>query len=427
MSITERRILLHGIDREDSAAIDTYLADGGYRALEKALKEMQPSEVVAEVAKARIRGRGGAGFEAGRKWGFLPKQNEKPVYLTCNGDESEPGTFKDRHIMERRPHLLLEGCLITCYAIGARTGYIYVRGEFPHAQAALEKAIEEARERGYLGGDILGTGVSIDLFVHTGAGAYVCGEETGMLSSIEGNRGNPRLKPPFPAVEGLFRCPTIVNNVETLSNVPFVIREGAEEFLKLGTEDTPGTRIFCVSGHVERPGAYEFECGVNLKDVIEYAGGVWKGRKLKAVIPGGLSAHVLLPDEIDVACDFGSLARAGTIMGSCGVMVLDETVCMVRALQNALEFFSHESCGQCTPCREGTDWARKVVTRIEAGKGTEADVDKLYEIADNYEGMGGKTICALADAAAWPVKSYVTKFREEFLMHVRQGRCPLGG
>jgi NADH-quinone oxidoreductase subunit F len=245
-----------------------------------------------------------------------------------------------------------------------------------------------------------------------------------MLSSIEGGRGHPRLKPPFPAVEGLFRCPTIVNNVETLANVPFVIREGADAFLKLGTADTPGTRIFCVSGHVEKPGVFEFECGVSLKAVIEAAGGVWKGRKLKAVIPGGASAHVMTADEIDVPCDFGSLAKAGSIMGSCGVVVIDDETCMVDALKNVLEFFAHESCGQCTPCREGTGWVRKIVTRIEAGKGRMADIDKLYEVADNFEGMGGKTICALADAAAWPTKSYVKKFRAEFEEHVRLGRCP---
>jgi NADH-quinone oxidoreductase subunit F len=327
--------------------------------------------------------------------------------------------------MECSPHLLVEGCAITCYAIGSRTGYIYVRGEFPQAQQALEKAIEEAREKNYLGANILGTDVSIDIWVHSGAGAYICGEETGMLSSIEGKRGNPKLKPPFPAVEGLFRCPTIVNNVETLSNVPGVIVNGAEWFTKMGTEDTPGTRIFCVSGHVEKPGVYEYECGVNLKDVIEHAGGVWKGRKLKAVVPGGASAHVLRADEIDVTCDFGSMAKAGSLMGSCGVMVMDETVCMVRALVNVMEFFAHESCGQCTPCREGTDWVRKIVTRIENGEGRPGDLEKILDVSDHYEGMGGMTICGLSDAAAWPPRSYVNKFREEFEEHIRLGRCPM--
>ncbi|MHC4469846.1 MAG: NADH-quinone oxidoreductase subunit NuoF [Planctomycetota bacterium] len=425
MSIQEKRILLHGIERANSADLDTYLADGGYQALEKALKEMTPEKVVEEVTTARIRGRGGAGFEAGRKWQFLPKETEKPIYLTCNADESEPGTFKDRHIMEHRPHLLLEGCIITCYAIGAKTGYIYVRGEFPHSQAALEKAIDEAREKNYLGPNILGTDVSIDIWVHTGAGAYVCGEETGMLSSIEGGRGNPKLKPPFPAVEGLFRCPTIVNNVETLSNVPYVVTHGGAAFLELGTEDTPGTRIFCISGHVERPGVYEFEGGVSLKDVIEHVGGVWKGRTLKAVIPGGASAHILKPDEIDVPCDYGSMAKAGSIMGSCGVVAIDDQTCIVELLQNVMEFFNHESCGQCTPCREGTGWVRKIVSRLEAGEGSMEDIDKLWDVANNYEGMGSKTICGLSDAAAWPPKSYVEKFREEFEEHVRQGKCPM--
>jgi NADH-quinone oxidoreductase subunit F len=427
MSVKPTNILLKGMEKENSASIDTYLEDGGYKALAKALGEMKPEEVVAEVAKARIRGRGGAGFEAGRKWGFLPKGLDKPVYLACNADESEPGTFKDRHIMEHVPHRLIEGCLITCYAIGSKTGYIYVRGEFPQAQQALWKAIDEARDKGYLGEKILGTDFCCEIYVHTGAGAYVCGEETGMLSSIEGGRGHPRLKPPFPAVEGLFRCPTIVNNVETLANVPFVIAEGADAFLALGTEDTPGPKLFCVSGHVEKPGCYEYEAGASLSDVIEAAGGMWQGRKMKAVIPGGASAHILKPDEIDVPMDFGGMAKAGSILGSAGIVVVDETVCIVELLRNALEFFAHESCGQCTPCREGTGWAKKIVARIEDGKGTMEDIDKLWEVADNFEGMGGKTICALADAAAWPTKSYIEKFREEFEEHVRLGRCPLKG
>jgi NADH-quinone oxidoreductase subunit F len=414
MSIKEKRVLLKDMGKKDEASLEVYKKGGGYTALEKALKEMSPDDVREEVLKARIRGRGGAGFEAGRKWGFLPKDTGKPIYLACNADESEPGTFKDRHIMEHAPHVLVEGCVLACYAIGAKTGYIYIRGEFPHAQKAVEKALEEARENNYLGEKILGTDFSCDIWVHTGAGAYVCGEETGMLSSIEGGRGNPKLKPPFPAVEGLFRCPTIVNNVETLSCVPMVIREGADAFLALGTEDTPGTRVFCVSGHVEKPGVFEFECGVSLKDVIDAAGGVWKGRKLKAVVPGGASAPIITADEVDIPCDFGSMAKAGTIMGSCAIMVFDETTSIPHALLNVMEFFAHESCGQCTPCREGTGWAKKIVQRICEGGGRPGDLEKLVSIADSYEGMGGLTICGLSDAAAWPVQSYVKKFREEF-------------
>jgi NADH-quinone oxidoreductase subunit F len=425
VSIAEVKLLSRNMDTSKAQSLDEYRSQGGYAALEKALREMKPQDVIDVVAAAQIRGRGGAGFPAGRKWGFLPKQTDKPVYLTCNADESEPGTFKDRHLMEHLPHLVLEGCVLTCYAIGAKIGWIYVRGEFPHSQRALERAIEEAREKNLLGPNILGTDVSIDIWVHSGAGAYICGEETGMLSSLEGKRGNPKLKPPFPAVEGLFRCPTIVNNVETLANVPIVVKDGAEAFTKYGTEDTPGTRLFCISGHVEKPGIYEFECGVNLKDVIDAAGGVWKGRKLKAVIPGGASAHILRAEEIDVRCDFGSMAKAGSILGSGGVVVLDETTCIVEALRNVMEFFAHESCGQCTPCREGTDWVRKIVARIENGEGKQSDIDKIVTVATNFEGMGGMTICALSDAAAWPAQSYVAKFRDEFEEHVRLGRCPM--
>ncbi|MEN8149735.1 MAG: NADH-quinone oxidoreductase subunit NuoF [Planctomycetota bacterium] len=423
MSIEEKRILLKEMGQENGASIEAYEAGGGYAALKKVLGGMSPDDVREEVTKARIRGRGGAGFEAGRKWGFLPKDTDKPIYLACNGDESEPGTFKDRHIMEHCPHRLVEGCLITCYSIGAKIGYIYIRGEFPHAQHAVEKAIEEAREKNYLGDNILGTDFSADIWVHTGAGAYVCGEETGMLSSIEGGRGNPRLKPPFPAVEGLFRCPTIVNNVETLSNVPFVINEGPDAFLALGTEDTPGTRVFCVSGHVEKPGVFEFECGVSLKDVIDAAGGVWKGKKLKAVVPGGASAPIVTADEVDIPCDFGSMAKAGTIMGSCAIMVMDEDTSIPHMLLNVMEFFAHESCGQCTPCREGTGWVKKIVARICDGNGKLEDLDKLVKIASSYEGMGGLTICGLSDAAAWPVQSYIKKFRGEFEALIGSGQA----
>ncbi len=422
--IAERRLLLDGVGVRDVASLAGYRSRRGYEGLRRALS-MPPDQVTAEVTKANVRGRGGAGFPAGKKWGFVPKNTGKPVYLACNADESEPGTFKDRQIMEEVPHLLVEGVLLACYAIGARTAYIYVRGEYPQSIRALEKAIEEARAANLVGKGILGTPFECEVWVHGGAGAYICGEETGLLSSLEGGRGYPRIKPPFPAVEGLWRSPTIINNVETLAAVAIVMRDGADAWLRLGTADTPGTRIFCVSGHVERPGWFEFETSVRLCDVLEAAGGVWKGRKLKAVIPGGSSVPVLRADEIEVACDFGSMAKAGTLMGSAGVIVMDETTCMVDALLNLMEFYHHESCGQCTPCREGTGWLEKLVRRIEDGGGRPGDVDLLADVAETIGGAAaGKTICFLADSAVMPTRSFTKKFRGEFEAHVTGKGCP---
>jgi NADH-quinone oxidoreductase subunit F len=421
----ERRVLLEGVGQRDVKSLQGYRSRRGYQALEKALKSMTPEQVQAEVAKANVRGRGGAGFSAGRKWGFVPKNTGKPVYLACNADESEPGTFKDRQIMELVPHLLLEGCLVASYAIGAKTCYIYVRGEYPQSIAALEKALEEARAAGLVGRGILGTGFDCEVWVHGGAGAYICGEETGLLSSLEGGRGYPKIKPPFPAVEGLWRCPTIINNVETLACAALAVRDGADAFLKTGTPDTPGTRIFCVSGHVERPGWFEFETSVTLRQVIDAAGGVWKGRRLKALIPGGSSVPVLRADEIDVCCDFGSVQKAGSLMGSAGLIVMDETTCMVDALLNLMEFYHHESCGQCTPCREGTGWLEKLVRRIESGQGRPGDVDLLANVAETVGGAAvGKTICFLADSAVMPTRSFTKKFRDEFEAHVSGKGCP---
>lgn len=420
----ERRVLLEGVGVRDVKSLAGYRSRRGYEGLKRALA-MPAAEVQAEVARANVRGRGGAGFPAGRKWGFVPKGGGRPVYLACNADESEPGTFKDRQIMERVPHLLIEGCLVACHAIGAKVGYIYVRGEYPQSIRALEAALEEARAANLVGKGILGTGFDCDLWVHNGAGAYICGEETGMLSSLEGGRGYPRIKPPFPAVEGLWRCPTIINNVETLACAAIVMRDGADAWLKTGTPDTPGTRIYGVSGHVERPGWFEFETSVTLRQVIDAAGGVWKGRRLKAVIPGGSSVPVLKADEIDVACDFGSMQKAGSLMGSAGVIVMDETTCMVDALLNLMEFYHHESCGQCTPCREGTGWLEKLVRRIESGNGKAGDVDLLADVAETVGGAAaGKTICFLADSAVMPTRSFVGKFREDFEAHVGAGGCP---
>ena len=397
-----------------------YTADGGYRAARKVLTSMTPEQVIDEVSKANLRGLGGAGFPAGKKWSFIPMETTKPRYLVVNADEGEPGTFKDRYIMERDPHALLEGMIIAAYAIDSHKAYVYIRGEYFRSADRLQRAIDEASSQGWLGENIQGTGFDLDVVIHRGAGAYICGEETALLTSLEGGKGFPRLKPPFPAISGLFACPTIVNNVETLACVPFILRNGAEHFASMGSERQGGTRLFCVSGHVVRPGVYEASVGVSLRDLIEnYAGGVRDGNKLKAVIPGGISAKILTADEIDVAMDFDSLRAAGSMAGSGGVIVMDETACMIEALESAARFFADESCGQCSPCREGTGWVLRIVRRITEGQGSPEDLDHLLAIAGDME---GNTICVFADAAAWPVQSYIAKFRDEFEEYVRTGR-----
>ena len=399
---------------------ESYTADGGYRAARKVLTSMTPEQVIDEVSKANLRGLGGAGFPAGKKWSFIPKETTKPTYLVVNADEGEPGTFKDRYIMERDPHALLEGMIIAAYAIDSHKAYVYIRGEYFRSADRLQRAIDEASSQGWLGENIQGTGFDLDVVIHRGAGAYICGEETALLTSLEGGKGFPRLKPPFPAISGLFACPTIVNNVETLACVPFILRNGAERFAGIGSERQGGTRLFCVSGHVVRPGVYEASVGVTLRDLIEnYAGGVHDGNKLKAVIPGGISAKILTADEIDVAMDFDSLRAAGSMAGSGGVIVMDETTCMVEALESAARFFADESCGQCSPCREGTGWVHRIVRRITEGQGSPEDLGHLLAIAGDME---GNTICVFADAAAWPVQSYIAKFRDEFEEYVRTGR-----
>jgi len=399
---------------------DTYVADGGYLAAAKALS-MTPSQIVDEVSRANLRGLGGAGFPTAKKWSFIPKSSPKPKYLVVNADEGEPGTFKDRYILERDPHACLEGMIIAAYAIGSHKAYVYIRGEYFRPARRFARAVEEAYAHGWLGTNIQGSGFNLDVVIHRGAGAYICGEETALLTSLEGGKGFPRIKPPFPAISGLFQCPTIVNNVETLACVPFILREGAERFAGLGTPRQGGTRLFSICGHVNRPGLYEAPVSVTLRHLIENcAGGVRDGRALKAVVPGGLSAKVLKAEEIDVHMDFDSLMAAGTMAGSGGVIVMDETTCMLDALQSAAKFFAHESCGQCSPCREGTGWIHRILRRLSEGGRRLEDLDDLLAIARNME---GKTICVFADAAAWPVQSYITKFRAEFEDHILTGRC----
>jgi NADH-quinone oxidoreductase subunit F len=400
----------------DGTWFEDYVADGGYLAATIALTSMTPAQIVDEVSKARLRGLGGAGFPTGKKWSFIPKETAKPKYLVVNADEGEPGTFKDRYILERDPHALLEGMIIAARAIDSHKAYVYIRGEYFRPARRLQRAIDEAYERGWLGRNIQGSGFDLDVIIHRGAGAYICGEETALLTSLEGGKGFPKLKPPFPAISGLFLCPTIVNNVETLACVPYILRHGAERFAGLGSDTQGGTRLFCVSGHVVQPGLYEASVAVTLRDLIERAGGVRDGNQLKAVIPGGISAKILRADEIDVAMDFNSLMAAGSMAGSGGVIVMDETTSMIEALDSAVRFFAHESCGQCSPCREGTGWAYRIMRRISEGRGTLRDLDDLLTIAADME---GKTICVFADAAAWPVQSYIAKFRDEFEAHVR--------
>lgn len=412
--------LLKSVEEAGSETIEHYLKREGYTAAPKALK-MKPDELINLVKTSGLRGRGGAGFPTGMKWGFTDKKSGKPRYLVCNADESEPGTFKDKMLIERDPHRIIEGCIIAAWAIESHVCYIYIRGEFGLGARILQKAVEEAHAKRFLGKNIFRSGWDFDITIHRGAGAYICGEETGLLTSLEGDRGYPKIKPPFPAVEGLFRCPTIVNNVETLACVPLIVNEGAESFRKVGTEKSPGRKIFCVCGQVERPGLYEVPLGIPLRELIELAGGVHGGRKLKAVVPGGMSAAVLTPNEIDVAMDFDSLLAAKTMLGSGGVYVLDDTVCMVDALWNTLRFFHHESCGQCTPCREGTGWLEKMLMRMERGQGRMEDLAMIDEIASD---MCGRTICVLADAAAMPTRSILAKFRGEFEEHIKQKRCP---
>lgn len=414
----EQRIIRNYVDRPDSYTIESYLASGGYSALRKALG-MTPGEITDAVKKSGLRGRGGAGFPAGIKWSFIPPDSKKPVYLCCNADESEPGSFKDREILEKDPHQMIEGIIIACYAIRSHKAYIYIRGEMPYGARRIQQAIEEAYERGYLGKNILLSGFDLDMKLYIGAGAYICGEETGLLESIEGKKGEPRPKPPFPAQVGLFGCPTIVNNVETLACVPHIINNGANWFASIGTPRNTGTKIFGLSGHVNNPGLYELPLGINLLELIEeYGGGIPGGRKIKAVSPGGSSSAVFSADELDIAMDFDTVAAAGSMLGTAGVTVMDETVSMIKVAQNLAHFYRDESCGQCVQCREGTWWLEKILREIDEGKGS---IEYLDIILDACSQMRGTTICALADGCAMPIESIVRKFRDEFEEHIKGG------
>ena len=407
----DEKILTKLFGVKDSHKLEVYLREGGYESVQKALKSMKPEDVMAEVKAAHLRGRGGAGFPAGVKWGFVPQGGDKPKYLCVNADEGEPGTIKDRYIMTHNPHLLLEGIIIASYGVGIHTAYIYIRGEYENVALRLEEAIAEAVKSGRLGKNILNTGFDLDVFVHRGAGAYVCGEETALLESLEGKRGNPRLKPPFPASIGAFGCPTVINNIETLSNVPLIITNGAKWFQRLGLPEDGGTRICGVSGMVENPGIYECPVGTSLKDIIyKQAGGPKKGTTLKAVIPGGMSAPILKADEIDVKMDFDSLFEAKSMLGSAGIIVIDERTSMLDVLLTVTKFYSHESCGQCTPCRIGNSWIHKIVKRMKAGQGRPDDIDEIRRLANQ---MLQKTLCPLGDAAAMPILAITEKFRSE--------------
>jgi NADH-quinone oxidoreductase subunit F len=414
-------ILTRYLGTVDLWKLETYRAHGGYRTLEKVLREYQPDQVITLVRDSGLRGRGGAGFPTGAKWGFLPK-DDRPRYLICNADESEPGTFKDRLLLEEDPHQVLEGLIISCYAVRVRLAFIYMRGEFFLGAKRMQAAIDAAYAAGYLGQNICGTGMHLEVLLHRGAGAYICGEETGLIESLEGKRAYPRIKPPFPANIGVFGMPTVVNNVETLANVPHIIERGVEWYNSIGPERNRGTRMFCVSGKVRKPGVYELPLGIPLRDIIfEHAGGLPEGRTLKAVIPGGGSARILTAEEaMQVNSDFDALQRAGSMGGSGGIMVLDDTVCIVQSTYIIAEFFHDESCGQCSPCREGTGWMEKILHRIESGEGRRGDVDLLLHMGTN---IFGRTICPLGDASVWPVDSAINKFRAEFEYHIGEKRC----
>jgi NADH-quinone oxidoreductase subunit F len=416
------RVLSRNVGRPAALTVRGYREGGGYEALAKALR-MDPAAVIEEVKKSGLRGRGGAGFPCGMKWGFVPRDHQGPKYIACNADESEPGTFKDRLLMEHDPHQLIEGCAIAGWAVGASTTYIYIRGEYTKAARILEDAIRDAYEQGVLGPSVLGTGFRHDVYVHRGAGAYICGEETGMLESLEGKRGQPRVKPPFPAVVGAFGAPTVINNVETLCCVTHILQRGADWFKGIGPDErNTGPKLYAISGHVERPGTYEYPIGVTFQELLDGCGGMYKGRGLKAFIPGGASAAMMTASERDIPMDFDRLAKAGSMLGSAAVIVMDETTCMVRATLRLARFFAHESCGQCTPCREGTNWMRLILARIESGRGSEADVDLLERVVPN---VGGISLCALGDAAQGPVRSLVEKFGDEIRDNIRSGRYPL--
>ena len=418
------RIVTANFDVPGIDQIAVYRAHGGYEALAKALRDFQPEALMEEVKASGLRGRGGAGFPTGQKWSFLPKESPKPRYLCVNADESEPGTFKDRMIMEVSPHLLIEGTILTSYATHVHSAFIYIRGELPKATRQVNRAVEEAYAAGLLGKNILGSGYDLDITVHQGAGAYICGEESALLESLEGKRGYPRLKPPFPALVGLYGGPTVINNVETVATVPAVVRLGAQTYAAYGTEKSKGTRIYCLSGHVNRPGNYEAPLGIPMRTLIEdFGGGVRLGRALKAAIPGGSSAPMLGADKLDTPLDYESVAAAGSMLGSGGVIVLDDQTCIVGAVLRMTEFYRDESCGKCTPCREGTFWLVQLLERLEAGEGKASDIDLLADICDN---INGKSFCPLGDGAISSIVSSIKLFRDEYLHHITRHACLVG-
>lgn len=419
------QVVMGGTQGDAGWRLKDYVARGGYEALKKVLAGMTPEQVIEEVKKSALRGRGGAGFPTGLKWSFMPKNFQGEKYLVCNSDEGEPGTFKDRDILRYNPHALIEGMIIGAYAIGASRGYNYIHGEIWSVYERCEEALEEARAAGFLGERILGSEFSFNLFNHHGYGAYICGEETALLESLEGKKGQPRYKPPFPASYGLYGKPTTINNTETFASVPWIIRNGGQAFLDIGRPNNGGSKLFSVSGHVNRPGNYEVPLGTPFAKLLEMAGGVRDGHRLKAVIPGGSSMPVL-PAGImmQTDMDYDSIAKAGSMLGSGAVIVMDETTCMVRALERLSAFYHEESCGQCTPCREGTGWLNRIIWRIEHGQGRTEDLEMLLSLSDNIQ---GRTICALGDAAAMPVRSFVNHFRSEFEYHITHGKCLVDG
>lgn len=424
-------VLTANVHKPDSHTLKVYQAGGGYQALRTVLKEKTPLDVIELVKASGLRGRGGAGFPSGMKWSFLPKDHPGPIYMCVNADESEPGTFNNRLLMESDPHEVIEGIIIGCYATRAKAAYIYLRYEYPLSKRRLEAAIDECYANNLLGQKILGSDFSLDIYVHRGAAAYICGEETGLIESLEGKRAWPRIKPPFPAIEGVFRKPTVVNNIETMACVPHIVNRGADWFKSMGVPADPnnprdagsyGPKLYCLSGHVNKPGIYELPLGVTCRELIEnQGGGVWKGRKGKAAIPGGISMGLLTEAEFDTKLDFAGPGKVGCLgLGTAAVVVLDETVSMVDFLHNSCRFFAHESCGQCTPCREGTSWSERILTRIKHGKGRLKDLDTLLDISESIGIMPGTTICGLADGAAWPIKNAIRKFRGEFEEYIKR-------
>jgi NADH-quinone oxidoreductase subunit F len=415
-------VLFKNIHDPRAKEIDRYIELGGYKAAQKVVKELAAKDVIDTTKATGLRGRGGAGFPTGMKWSFVPKDTGKPTYLCCNADESEPGTCKDRVIIERDPHQLIEGMIIASYAVDCHLAFIYIRGEFSLGYRVLDKALQEARARGFLGKNVFGSNYELDIVLHPGAGAYICGEETGLIESLEGKRGHPRQKPPFPAVQGVYSCPTVVNNVETLANLPHIFNRGVDWFKSIGSnEKNNGPKLYCVSGHVKKPAVVERELGIPLMELVnDVCGGLRNGNKLKGIIPGGSSVPILRPEECDVRMDFDALAAKGTLLGSCGVMVIDDTACMVRLALRTARFYAEETCGQCTQCREGTWWMEQVLHRIEHGQGKKEDLKMILDMCSNMKGV---TICVLSDACAMPVEAMINKYREEFEYHITEKRC----